>query len=82
MQPSDWKGGQEHLEDILCVAYSGPNILATGSYDGEIIVWNLGSEQVSKRLHERSRRMMLKSQGKNNMVSMSREVSYMLQILK
>ena len=74
VQPSDWKGGQEHVEDILCVAYSGPNILATGSYDGDIIIWNLGSEQVSKRLNQRSRRIVMKSQGKGNMGSLSTEV--------
>ena len=56
------------------MAYSGPNILATGSYDGDIIIWNLGSEQVSKRLNQRSRRIIMKSQGKGNMGSLSREV--------
>ncbi|XP_076081504.1 cilia- and flagella-associated protein 337-like isoform X1 [Mytilus galloprovincialis] len=75
VQPSDWKGGQEHVEDILCIAYSGPNLLATGSYDGEIIVWNLGSEQVSKRLNVRCRRILLK--GKSNVGAMSREATHM-----
>lgn len=29
--PSDWKGGQEHVEDILSAAFQPPNILATGN---------------------------------------------------
>ncbi|XP_051521458.1 WD repeat-containing protein on Y chromosome [Myxocyprinus asiaticus] len=32
-----------HKEDILCIAQCAPNLLATGSYDGEIIVWNVVS---------------------------------------
>uniref|UniRef100_A0A670YD52 Uncharacterized protein n=1 Tax=Pseudonaja textilis TaxID=8673 RepID=A0A670YD52_PSETE len=33
-----------HKEDILCIAQCPPNLLATSSYDGEIIVWNMVSE--------------------------------------
>ncbi|XP_035535517.1 WD repeat-containing protein 49 [Morone saxatilis] len=43
-QPSwqdDLKNG--HKEDILCVAQCPPSLVATGSYDGEIIVWNVVS---------------------------------------
>jgi len=29
-----------HKEDILSIAASPPNLLATSSYDGEIIIWN------------------------------------------
>ncbi|KAJ7393062.1 hypothetical protein OS493_008360 [Desmophyllum pertusum] len=29
-----------HKEDILSIAVSPPNLLATSSYDGEIIIWN------------------------------------------
>ncbi|XP_051253152.1 WD repeat-containing protein on Y chromosome isoform X2 [Dicentrarchus labrax] len=32
-----------HKEDILCVAQCPPSLVATGSYDGEIIVWNVVS---------------------------------------
>ena len=32
-----------HEEDILCVAFCPPTLLATGSYDGVILVWNLQS---------------------------------------
>ncbi|KAJ8256464.1 hypothetical protein COCON_G00186160 [Conger conger] len=38
-----------HKEDILCVAQCPPSLLASGSYDGEIIVWNLVSGHVQCR---------------------------------
>ncbi|XP_049432645.1 WD repeat-containing protein on Y chromosome [Epinephelus fuscoguttatus] len=37
----DLKNG--HKEDILCVVQCPPSLLATSSYDGEIIVWNVVS---------------------------------------
>lgn len=30
-----------HKEDIICAAQCPPSLLATSSYDGEIIVWNV-----------------------------------------
>ncbi|EDO29890.1 predicted protein, partial [Nematostella vectensis] len=33
-----WKGGQVHQDDILASAYCSPNLLATGSFDGDIIL--------------------------------------------
>ncbi len=41
--------GSGHKEDILCIAHSAPSLLATASYDGEIIVWNLISGHVFTR---------------------------------
>ncbi|XP_036453237.1 WD repeat-containing protein on Y chromosome [Colossoma macropomum] len=38
-----------HKEDILCIAQCPPYLLATGSYDGEIIVWNLVSGHIQCR---------------------------------
>ncbi len=32
-----------HNEDIQCMDFMLPNCLATGSYDGEILLWNLDS---------------------------------------
>ncbi|XP_041796837.1 WD repeat-containing protein on Y chromosome [Chelmon rostratus] len=49
-QPSwqdDLKNG--HKEDILCVAQCPPSLLATSSYDGEIIVWNVVSGRIQCR---------------------------------
>ncbi|XP_076809582.1 cilia- and flagella-associated protein 337-like isoform X1 [Clavelina lepadiformis] len=41
-----WKGGQLHEDDILAVAHGPPNLLATGSYDGCILVWNEETQQL------------------------------------
>ncbi|XP_026150668.1 WD repeat-containing protein on Y chromosome [Mastacembelus armatus] len=49
-QPSwqdDLKNG--HKEAILCVAHCPPSLLATASYDGEIIVWNVVSGCIQSR---------------------------------
>ena len=56
VQPSDWKGGQEHADDILALAFNPPNSLSSASYDGEIVIWNNNSEQASKHMTQRSRR--------------------------
>ncbi|CAG6000499.1 unnamed protein product [Menidia menidia] len=38
-----------HKGDILCVVQCPPSFLATGSCDGEIIVWNMASQRVHCR---------------------------------
>ncbi|XP_067102784.1 cilia- and flagella-associated protein 337 [Osmerus mordax] len=43
----DLKNG--HKEDIMCIAQCPPSLLATSSYDGEIIVWNLLSGHIQCR---------------------------------
>ena len=35
-----------HNEDILSIAYCPPNLLATSSYDGEVIIWNMVSGHI------------------------------------
>ncbi|XP_033866082.3 WD repeat-containing protein 64-like [Acipenser ruthenus] len=40
-----------HTEDILCVAQCPPTLLATSSYNGEIIVWNMISGHAYCRLY-------------------------------
>ncbi|OCT96044.1 hypothetical protein XELAEV_18013726mg [Xenopus laevis] len=40
-----------HCEDILCIAENPPNLLASSSYDGEIIVWNMISGHIHCRLN-------------------------------
>ncbi|XP_013869583.1 WD repeat-containing protein 64 [Austrofundulus limnaeus] len=49
-QPS-WKDDlmNGHKDDILCVVHCPPSFLATGSCDGEIIVWNLVSGTIQCR---------------------------------
>ncbi|KAF1394274.1 hypothetical protein PFLUV_G00024830 [Perca fluviatilis] len=49
-QPSwqdDLKNG--HKDDILCVAQCPPSLIATSSYDGEILVWNVVSGRIQCR---------------------------------
>ncbi|XP_071379688.1 cilia- and flagella-associated protein 337 [Centroberyx affinis] len=49
-QPSwqdDLRNG--HKDDILCIAQCPPSLLATSSYDGEIIVWNVVSGHIQSR---------------------------------
>ncbi|XP_060554544.1 WD repeat-containing protein 49-like, partial [Ruditapes philippinarum] len=81
--PSDWKGGQEHAEDVLCAAFQPPNILATGSYDGEIVIWNTNSEHSSrhltqrmkKRTKSRSSTFVTKTRENTNVSAKSRQAS-------
>ncbi|XP_060090706.1 WD repeat-containing protein on Y chromosome-like isoform X2 [Heteronotia binoei] len=40
-----------HKEDILCIAQCPPTLLATSSYDGEIIVWNTISGHICHKFH-------------------------------
>ena len=51
---------QEHSDDILAQAFCGPNTLATGAYDGEIVIWNNNSEQASRHMTQRSRKKVTK----------------------
>ncbi|KAJ1087888.1 hypothetical protein NDU88_001047 [Pleurodeles waltl] len=56
VQPSEWKGGVHHQEDILCAAFLPPQTLVTGSYDGEIVIWNNSTENASRKLHHDPRK--------------------------
>lgn len=47
---ASWKGGKQHQDDILAVDFCLPNLLATASFDGEIIIWSLETETLFKRL--------------------------------
>ncbi|XP_056417833.1 WD repeat-containing protein on Y chromosome-like isoform X1 [Hyla sarda] len=40
-----------HREDILCIAQNPPNLLASSSYDGEIIIWNMISGHIQCRIN-------------------------------
>ncbi|XP_068601795.1 cilia- and flagella-associated protein 337-like [Brachionichthys hirsutus] len=50
VEPSEWKGGVQHRGDILCAAFQPPQTLVTGSYDGEIVVWNNSTEKALRKL--------------------------------
>ncbi|XP_077980125.1 cilia- and flagella-associated protein 337-like [Glandiceps talaboti] len=47
---TNWKGGQVHKDDILSVDFCPPNLVATASFDGEIIVWSVETEKMFRRL--------------------------------
>ncbi|XP_004675439.1 PREDICTED: WD repeat-containing protein 49 [Condylura cristata] len=51
IEPEEWKGGVQHRDDILCAAFLPPQTLATGSYDGEIVLWNNSTENAYYVLH-------------------------------
>jgi hypothetical protein len=55
--PSEWISKQELDDDIVCAAVmqNPPLLLATGCFDGEIVIWNSVSELVHKRLVARKR---------------------------
>ncbi|XP_027136264.1 WD repeat-containing protein 49 isoform X2 [Larimichthys crocea] len=50
VEPSEWKGGVQHHSDVLCAAFQPPETLVTGSYDGEITVWNNSTEKALRKL--------------------------------
>ncbi|EDV25751.1 uncharacterized protein TRIADDRAFT_55170 [Trichoplax adhaerens] len=60
VEPSDWRGGQEHSDDILVCAYCPPSLMATASYDGEIIIWNANSENFVKHLRQRCKKINIR----------------------
>ncbi|XP_016113604.1 uncharacterized protein [Sinocyclocheilus grahami] len=46
-----WKSGRQHGEDILAMDHCpGLGLLATGSYDGEIVIWSLALQKPITRL--------------------------------
>ncbi|KAM6223901.1 cilia- and flagella-associated protein 337 [Rhynchocyon petersi] len=58
IQPEEWKGGTQHRDDILCAAFLPPQTLATGSYDGEIVLWNNSTENAHHVLHPDYQRLL------------------------
>ncbi|XP_051013264.1 WD repeat-containing protein 49 [Acomys russatus] len=58
IQSEEWKGGIHHQDDILCAAFSPPQTLATGSYDGEIVLWNNSTENAYHVLHPDHQRQL------------------------
>nr|XP_015216124.1 PREDICTED: WD repeat-containing protein 49 isoform X2 [Lepisosteus oculatus] len=56
VKPAEWKGGLQHQDDILCAAFLPPQTLVSGSYDGEIIIWNNNTENALRKLHPGGKR--------------------------
>uniref|UniRef100_A0A3P8NM05 WD repeat domain 49 n=1 Tax=Astatotilapia calliptera TaxID=8154 RepID=A0A3P8NM05_ASTCA len=50
VEPCEWKGGLQHCGAVLCAAFQPPQTLVTGSYHGEIIVWNSSTEKALRKL--------------------------------
>ncbi|XP_062512023.1 WD repeat-containing protein 49-like [Corticium candelabrum] len=48
---SEWTAGREHRNDITCVAFSSPHHIATASLDGEVILWNIYSQEMDIQLN-------------------------------
>ncbi|XP_062382929.1 WD repeat-containing protein on Y chromosome [Sardina pilchardus] len=47
-----WKSGRQHRDDVLAAAHCpARKLLATGSFDGEVIIWTLDTERPLARLH-------------------------------
>lgn len=40
----------QHNDDILAVSHSPPSLVATGSFDGEIVIWSLETEGIFARV--------------------------------
>ncbi|XP_071952599.1 cilia- and flagella-associated protein 337-like [Antedon mediterranea] len=40
-----WEGGQLHQDDILTMDFFPPNLLATASFDGQIVIWSVETEK-------------------------------------
>ncbi|XP_060232929.1 WD repeat-containing protein 49 [Meriones unguiculatus] len=58
IQSEEWKGGIHHQDDILCAAFLPPQTLATGSYDGEIVLWNNSTENAYHVFHPEHQRQL------------------------
>ena len=45
---------EPHVEDVTCLGYCSPNLLASGAFDGTICMWNLasGTPRGGKLVHE------------------------------
>ncbi|KAF4021010.1 hypothetical protein G4228_012506 [Cervus hanglu yarkandensis] len=69
IQPEEWKGGIQHHDDILCAAFLPPQTLVTGSYDGEIVLWNNSTENAHYVLHPDYQRLLKSKSGGANLVS-------------
>ncbi|VDN99851.1 unnamed protein product [Rodentolepis nana] len=49
--PSGWKSSSQHKDDVMAGCSLPPHGLITGSYDGELIIWSINTESVSRRMN-------------------------------
>ena len=61
--PVDWKGRLEHQDDILSTTFIPPRTLVTGGYDGDIVLWNVITEQAYRHLATKKAPTVLKDRG-------------------
>jgi len=47
-----------HAADVLCIAQAPPSVLATGDFDGVVILWNVESGAVRQGLVDVARRVI------------------------
>lgn len=58
VQPNEWKGKQQHFDDILSADFLEPRTLVTASYDGDVVFWNTNTQNsVRKIANERKSRL-------------------------
>ena len=43
-----------HQEDVLCSTLLSPHFIASGSYKGEIFIWNLDAFKLVKKLYSQT----------------------------
>lgn len=58
-EDSKWSALEHHNDDILAMDNVGESLLATGSFDGEVIVWNLKLARAVKKFDSRTYRKKL-----------------------
>ena len=44
-----WENGTPHNDDIITMDYCPPHYLATGSFDGDVVIWNTETERIVSR---------------------------------
>lgn len=56
LYPINWKGKNQHCDDILVADFQEPRHLVTGSYDGDIVFWNTNTQNSTKKISEQRKR--------------------------
>lgn len=47
----EYFGQNCHREDVLCMCYMEPNMVASGDYNGDIFTWNLDVNRMTNKLN-------------------------------